>query len=136
VERCHPFRTTKGDFMGELWIRTISNGLIRADRVTEISSTRGSLQEDQGYSLKVIVDGKAHVVIDDSELQGSLAERLEYARHVEDALLLAMDEAKGSEVAMVVCYEHENERWSLAAAAELAGALPVHAPPREMTGAS
>ena len=122
--------------MGELWIRTISNSLIRADRVTEISSTRGSLQEDQGYSLKVIVDGKPHVVIDDSDLQGSLAERLEYARHVEDALLLIMDEARGTEVAMVVCYEPENERWSLATAAELAGALRAEAPPREMTGAS
>jgi hypothetical protein len=122
--------------MGELWIRTISNGLIRADRVTEISSTRGSLQEDQGYSLKVIVDGKPHVVIDDSDLQGSLAERLEYARHVEDALLLAMDEARGAEAAMVVCYEPENERWSLATAAGLAGTLRSAAPPREMTGAS
>ena len=122
--------------MGELWIRTIGNSLIRADRVTEISSTRGSLQEDQGYSLKVIVGGKAHVVIDDSDLQGSLAERLEYARHVEDALLLIMDEARGTEVAMVVCYEPENERWSLATAAELAGALRADAPPREMTGAS
>ena len=122
--------------MGELWIRTIGNSLIRADRVTEISSTRGSLQEDQGYSLKVIVGGKAHVVIDDSDLQGSLAERLEYARHVEDALLLIMDEARGADVATVVCYEPENERWSLAIAAELAGALRAEAPPREMTGAS
>lgn len=122
--------------MGELWIRTINNSLVRADRVTEIASTRGSLQEDQGYSLKVIVNGKAHVVIDDSELQGTLAERLEYARHVEDALLLAMDQARNSQVAMVVSYEHENERWSVVAAAELAGALHAQAPPREMTGAS
>jgi hypothetical protein len=37
--------------MGEVWIRTLGNGLVRADYVTEISSTRGSLHEDQGVSL-------------------------------------------------------------------------------------
>ena len=63
--------------MGEVWIRTINNSLVRADKVTEIASTRGSLHEDQGYALKVIVDGKAHVVIDDGGLPGSLPERLE-----------------------------------------------------------
>ena len=37
--------------MGEVWIRTISNSLVRADKVTEIASTRGSLHDDQGYAL-------------------------------------------------------------------------------------
>jgi hypothetical protein len=110
--------------MGEVWIRTLGNGLVRADRVTEISSTRGSLHEDQGYSLKVIVDGKGHVVIDDADLQGSLAERLEYARHMEDALLLAMDEARGSESSVVISYEPERERWSSAPVSVLTGRLP------------
>jgi deoxyhypusine synthase len=110
--------------MGEVWIRTLGNGLVRAGKVTEITSTRGSLQEDQGYSLKVIVDGKGHVLIDDAELQGTMAERLEYARHVEDALLLAMDEARLAETSMVISYEPERERWSIAAVAELAGATP------------
>jgi hypothetical protein len=110
--------------MGEVWIRTLGNGLVRADRVTEISSTRGSLHEDQGYSLKVIVDGKGHVLIDDSELQGGLAERLEYARHVEDALLLAMDEARDIDAAVVISYEPERERWSAAPVSVLTGRLP------------
>ena len=110
--------------MGEVWIRTLGNGLVRADRVTEISSTRGSLHEDQGFSLKVIVDGKGHVVIDVGGLQGSLPERLEYARHVEDALLLAIDEANGSDTSMVVSYEPERERWSAAPVSVLTGRLP------------
>ena len=110
--------------MGEVWIRTLGNGLVRADRVTEISSTRGALHEDQGYSLKVIVDGKGHVRIDDDELQGSLAERLEYARHMEDALLLAIDEARDSDASVVISYEPERERWSSAAVSELTGSLP------------
>ena len=109
--------------MGEVWIRTLGNGLVRADRVNEISSTRGSLHEDQGYSLKVIVDGKGHVLIDDADLQGTLAERLEYARHVEDALLLAMDEARDSDAAVVISYEPERERWSAAPVTVLAGRL-------------
>ncbi len=110
--------------MGEVWIRTLGNGLVRADRVTEISSTRGSLHENQGYSLKVIVDGKGHVLIDDADLQGTLAERLEYARHMEDALLLAIDQARESDVSMVVSYEPERERWSWAPVTLLTGKLP------------
>ncbi|WP_426226191.1 hypothetical protein [Pseudarthrobacter sp. DSP2-3-2b1] len=109
--------------MGEVWIRTIHNSLIRADKVTEITSTRGSLHEDQGYSLKVIVDGKAHVVIDDARLPGSLAERLEFARHLEDALLLALDEASAAEASVVVAFEPETDRWAFAPAAELTGGL-------------
>ena len=110
--------------MGEVWIRTLGNGLVRADRVTEISTTRGSLHEDQGYSLKVIVDGKGHVLIDDGELQGSLAERLEYARHIEDALLLAMEEARDRDTSVVISYEPERERWSSAPVSVLTGRLP------------
>ena len=110
--------------MGEVWIRTLGNGLVRADRVTEISSTRGSLYEDRGYSLKVIVDGKGHVLIDDGGVQGSLPERLEYARHMEDALLLAIDEARESDASMVVSYEPERERWSAAPVSVLTGRLP------------
>lgn len=111
--------------MGEVWIRTIGNGLVRADRVTEISSTRGSLHEDQGYSLKVVVDGKGHVLIDDGELQGTPEERQAYARHVEEALLLAMDEAREDNSTTVITYQPEQERWSVAAAAELAGRIPA-----------
>jgi hypothetical protein len=107
--------------MGEVWIRTISNGLVRADKVTEIASTRGSLHEEQGYSLKVIVDGKGHLLIDDGELTGTLAERLDHARHMEDSLLLALDVAKGIEASVVICYEPTGERWSVATVSELSG---------------
>jgi hypothetical protein len=110
--------------MGEVWIRTLGNGLVRAGNITEISSTRGSLHEDQGYSLKVIVDGKGHVLIDDSDLQGAPAERLEYARHIEDALLLAMDEARDIGASVVISYEPERERWSSAPVSVLTGRLP------------
>ncbi|MET3720907.1 MULTISPECIES: hypothetical protein [unclassified Arthrobacter] len=111
--------------MGEVWIRTISNSLVRADKVTEIASTRGSLHDDQGYSLKVIVDGKPHVVIDDGGLPGSSTERQDYARHLEDALLFALDEASESGASVVVCFQPDTERWALAPAAELAGGLPA-----------
>ena len=111
--------------MGDVWIRTINNSLIRADKVTEIASTRASLHDDQGYALKVIVDGKAHVIIDDGGLPGSFTERQDYARHLEDALLLAIDEARESGASVVVCFEPESERWVQAAAAELAGGIPA-----------
>ncbi|ELT43374.1 hypothetical protein G205_18759 [Arthrobacter nitrophenolicus] len=51
------------------------------------------------------MDGKGHVLIDDADLQGSMAERLEYARHMEDALLLAIDEARDSDASVVISYE-------------------------------
>lgn len=111
--------------MGEVWIRTINNSLVRADKVTEIASTRGSLHEDQGYALKVIVDGKAHVVIDDGGLPGTFAERQQYARHLEDALVLALDEAREPEASMVVSFDPDGECWTLAPAAELAGRVPA-----------
>jgi hypothetical protein len=111
--------------MGEVWIRTVNNSLVRGSMVTEIASTRGSLHEDQGYALKVILDGKAHVLIDDGELRGSLAERLEYARNLEDALLLALDEAGRMEEPAVVEHDPERDRWQVIAGAELGGG--VHA---------
>ncbi|MGO4186300.1 hypothetical protein [Pseudarthrobacter sp. TAF60_1] len=109
--------------MGEVWIRTISNSLVRADKVTEIASTRGSLHDDQGYALKVIVDGKAHVIIDDGGLPGSSTERQDYARHLEDALLFALDEAQQADASVVVSFEPETEGWALSPAADLAGRI-------------
>ena len=109
--------------MGDVWLRTISNSLVRAESVTEIASTRGSLHEEQGFSLKVIIHGKGHVLIDDGDLQGSLSDRLEYARHLEDALLLAIDGARIAVASVVVSFEPESQRWSMAAAPELAGGL-------------
>lgn len=111
--------------MGDVWLRTISNSLVRADAVTEIASTRGSLHEEQGFALKVIIQGKGHVLIDDADLQGGLADRLEYARHLEDALLLAIDEAKLAAASTVVSFEPESQRWSLAAAPELVDGLKL-----------
>jgi hypothetical protein len=111
--------------MGDVWIRTNSNSLVRADKVTEIASTRASLHDDQGYALKVIVDGKSHVIIDDGGLPGSFTERQDYAQHLEDALLFALDEARESDASVVVCFEPDSERWVLSAASELAGRIPA-----------
>ena len=38
--------------MGEVWIRTINNSLVRADRVTEIASTRASLHDGPGLRVE------------------------------------------------------------------------------------
>lgn len=105
--------------MGEVWIRTANNSLVRASMVTEIASTRGSLHEDQGYALKVILDGRAHVLIDDGDLPGSLSERLEYARNLEDALLLALDEAGQLEASAIVEHDPARDRWQVVAGADL-----------------
>jgi len=107
--------------MGGVWLRTISHGMVRADRVTEIASSRGSVHEETGYSLKVIVDGKAHILVDNSSLPGTIEQRLEHARQMQDALLAAIDAANGESASVVISHEPEGERWMLAAAADLAG---------------
>src|SRR5215207_11687884 len=63
------------NFMGDVWLRTTGQRLVRADAVTEISSSRGSVQEETGYALRVVAGGKAFTLIDDSELVGSMDER-------------------------------------------------------------
>jgi hypothetical protein len=109
--------------MGDVWIRTISQSLVRADRVTEIATSRGSVHDDQGYSLKVVADGKASILIDNSDLAGTTGERLEHARRMEDALLLAMDAASSTNASVVISYEQDGERWILRPASELAGEI-------------
>lgn len=110
--------------MGEAWIRTTGNGLIRADRITEITSTRGSLHADRGYLLKVIVDGKGHVVIDDGDLPGSPDSRLEHVRHLEDELLFAIDQARNSEASTIITFAPDSLHWTAVPVAALAGRLP------------
>jgi hypothetical protein len=68
--------------MGDPWLRTTSYGLVRADKVTEIGSSRGSLHEEMGYAVKVVVGGKAFTLIDDRELVGTTDARLDHARQV------------------------------------------------------
>ena len=109
--------------MGDVWIRTISQSLVRADRVTEIATSRGSVHDDQGYSLKVVADGKVSILIDNSDLAGTTIERLEHARRMEDAMLLAMDAASGTSASVVISYEKDGERWILRPASELAGEI-------------
>ena len=109
--------------MGDVWIRTISQSLVRADRVTEIATSRGSVHDDQGYSLKVVADGRASILIDNSDLVGTTSERLEHARRMEDALLLAMDAARGTNASVVISYEQDGERWILRPASEVAGEI-------------
>jgi hypothetical protein len=107
--------------MGGVWLRTISHSLVRADQITEIASARGSVHEESGYSLKVVVDGKGHVLIDNSDLPGTLAQRLDHAQQMQDALLTAIDAAGAIGPAMVISHEPDGERWTLSAAADLAG---------------
>jgi hypothetical protein len=114
---------TKGFSMGDVWIRTTSHGLVRADKVTEISSSRGSLHEEMGYAVKVVVGGKAFTLIDDGELVGTMDERLDHARQMQDALLTAIDEASSSSPSMVISHEKDRERWLLTPASEFAADL-------------
>ena len=109
--------------MGDVWIRTISQSLVRADRVTELATSRGSVHDDQGYSLKVVADGRASILIDNSDLVGTTSERLEHARRMEDALLLAMDAARGTNASVVISYEQDGERWIVRPASEVAGEI-------------
>jgi hypothetical protein len=54
---------------------------------------------------------------------GSTGDRLEHARRMEDALLLAMDAASGTNASVVISYEQDGERWILRPASELAGEI-------------
>jgi hypothetical protein len=42
---------------------------------------------------------------------------------MEDALLLAMDAASGTNASVVISYEQDGERWILRPASELAGEI-------------
>lgn len=106
--------------MGDVWLRTTSRGLVRADRVTEIGSSRGSLHEEMGYAVKIVAGGKAHTLIDDGELTGTMDERLDHAKLMQDALLVAIDEASSSIPSIIISHEKERERWLLTPASEIA----------------
>ncbi|WP_426997154.1 hypothetical protein [Pseudarthrobacter sp. N5] len=110
--------------MGDVWIRTASQGLIRAGHVTEIGTSRGSVHEETGYAVKAVAGGKAFVLIDDSDLVGTQAERLDHARQMQDALLLAIDAANDSSQSMVISYENVGERWILTPVSGLASDFP------------
>lgn len=111
--------------MGDVWLRTISNGLVRADAVTEIGCSRGSLHEELGYSVKVVAGGKAHPLIDDSDLEGTMAERMQHARQMLDALLKAMDAAGNGGPSTVISHEPSSGRWILTPSSELAPGVAV-----------
>jgi hypothetical protein len=117
--------------MGDVWIRTADQGLIRAAKVTEIRTSRGSVHEETGYAVTVVAGGKAFHVIDDSEFVGAQAERLDYARRLQDALLLAMDTARGAEASMVISYEKDREGWMLTLASDLARDFPRLSYPKD-----
>jgi hypothetical protein len=119
--------------MGDVWLRTISNGLVRADKVTEIGCSRGSLHEEIGYSVKVVAGGKAHPLIDDSDFEGTMAERMEHARQMLDALLKAMDAAGNGGFSTVISHEPVSGRWTLTPSSELAPGVEV--PGVEVPGA-
>lgn len=107
--------------MGGVWLRTVSHSLVRADQITEIACSRGSVHEEKGYSLKVVIDGRPHVLIDNSDLPGTMAQRLDQAQQMQDALVSAIDAAGSMGASMVISHAPESERWILTAAADLAG---------------
>ncbi len=109
--------------MGDVWLRTTGHGLVRADKVTEIGFSRGSLHEEMGYAVKVVAGGKAFTLIDDGELVGTVDERLDHARQMQDALITAIDEASSSSPSMVIGHEKDRERWLLTPASEIAADL-------------
>ncbi|MFE5839463.1 hypothetical protein [Arthrobacter sp. NPDC056493] len=114
--------------MGDVWIRTINHGLVRADRVTEIAASRGSVHEERGYSIKAVAEGKAYILIDNSDLEGTPNSRFGHASRMQAALLLAVDAASTASAPMVISYEQDGERWVLTPASDIAGE-PVPAVP-------
>jgi len=112
--------------MGDVWIRTINHGLVRAERVTEIAASRGSVHEERGYSIKAVAEGKAYILIDNSDLEGTAGARFGHAGRMQAALLLAVDEARTAATPMVISYEQAGERWVLIPASDIAGeAVPA-----------
>jgi hypothetical protein len=112
--------------MGDVWIRTINHGLVRAERVTEIAASRGSVHEERGYSIKAVAEGKAYILIDNSDLEGTAGARFGHAGRMQAALLLAVDEARTAATAMVISYEQAGERWVLTPASDITGeAVPA-----------
>ncbi len=112
---------TKGASIGDVWIRTANRGLIRADRVTEIGSSRGSVHEETGYAVKVVAgNSKAFTLIDNSDRVGTKTERLDHARQMQDALLLAIDAASDAGPSMVISHEEDRESWMLTPVSDLA----------------
>ncbi|MFC9334776.1 hypothetical protein [Arthrobacter sp. NPDC057009] len=112
--------------MGDVWIRTISHSLVRADRVTEIASSRGSVHEERGYSIKAVAEGKAYILIDNSDLEGTTKARFAHAGRMQAGLLLAVDEASTAAEPTVISYEQDGERWVITPTSDIAGvSLPI-----------
>lgn len=107
--------------MGDVWIRTISHSLVRADRVTEIASSRGSVHEERGYSIKAVAEGKAYILIDNSDLEGTANARFLHAGRMQAGLLLAVDAASATPAPTVISYEQDGERWIITPASGIAG---------------
>jgi hypothetical protein len=126
VEEISSPHGSKGVGMGDVWIRTINHGLVRAERVTEIAASRGSVHEERGYSIKAVAEGKAYILIDNSDLEGTAGARFGHAGRMQAALLLAVDEARTAATPMVISYEQAGERWVLIPASDIAGeAVPA-----------
>lgn len=114
--------------MGDVWIRTVSHSLVRSDRVTEIASSRGSVHEERGYSIKAVAEGKAYILVDNSDLEGTANARFGHAGRMQAALLLAVDAANTAAVPMVISYEQDGERWVITPASDIAGPSGQAAP--------
>ena len=114
--------------MGEVWIRTISHSLVRADRVTEIASSRGSVHEERGYSIRAVAEGRAYILVDNSDFEGTANARFGHASRMQAAMLIAIDAASTAASAMVISYDEHGERWILTPASDIAGVYVPTAP--------
>jgi hypothetical protein len=121
--------------MGDVWIRTISHSLVRADKVTELASSRGSVHEERGYSIKAVAEGKAYILVDNSDFEGTVNSRFGHASRMQAALLLAIDAASTAAAAMVISYEEHGERWIVTPASDIAGVSVPAAPMAASTAA-
>jgi len=119
--------------MGDVWIRTADNVLIRADRVAAISSSAGSGYETTGYQVQAELTGdRNYNLIRNRDRVGDADERTSHAGQMQDALLLALDSAARSQGdgfsmattgdnSKVISYDDARERWLITEAYKLAG---------------
>jgi len=119
--------------MGDVWIRTADNVLIRADQVTAISSSAGSNYETTGYQVHAELTGNRNYnLIQNRDRVGDADERRSHAGQMQDALLLALDSAARSQGdgfsmattgdnSKVISYNEASEHWLITEAYKLAG---------------
>jgi hypothetical protein len=80
-----------------------------------------------------VAQGKAYILIDNGDLEGTANARFGHARRMQAALLLAMDAASTAAASMVISYEQDGERWVLTPASDIAGVTEPAVPMAKST---